>query len=119
MPTEVHQHFDANGEPTGHTVVTRESAWNDETRGRALRLAEWKALSQCPCGSGLPAAECTKDQAFVVDKQNHFGLKALHKVINQEREQAKRENRPEGWDTGFRYYVKVHEIDRGGRSGGD
>ena len=56
----MHEHFDADGNPAGTTVITREPEWDDDARGRALRLAaearaepvEEQAQSpqQCPCG---------------------------------------------------------------------
>lgn len=92
-------------------MITIESAWDDETRGRALRLAEWETTAHCPCGSGLPFAECTKNQAFFVDKQIHYGRRALENVVTKERENAERDKRPDGWDHGYRYYVKVHKDD--------
>lgn len=110
MPTEVHQHFDAEDNEIGHTVITRESPWDDESRGRALRLAEYDA-GICSCGSGLPIVECLKDQTFLVDHTVHYGKRALDKVIAAEDKAAEQQNRPAGWNDGWTWHVKVHKPD--------
>jgi len=38
-PSELHEHYDADGNLTGTTVVTREPEWDDESRAWALALA--------------------------------------------------------------------------------
>jgi hypothetical protein len=49
-PTERHDHFDADGEFTGHTIITREPEWDDRTRDRHLALAEYHAGIHMGCG---------------------------------------------------------------------
>jgi hypothetical protein len=42
-PTERHEHFGADGNLTGWTVVTREPEWDDAERNRLLALAQYEA----------------------------------------------------------------------------
>ncbi|MDP9144205.1 MAG: hypothetical protein M3N43_05855 [Actinomycetota bacterium] len=46
---ERHDHFDAEGKPTGHTIVTRESRIDDNDLGELLALAQYEA-EVCSCG---------------------------------------------------------------------
>ncbi len=48
-PSERHEHFDAAGNPTGWTVVTRESEWDPIERARLLAL-ELHDREVCACG---------------------------------------------------------------------
>lgn len=41
-PEERHEHYDAEGNLTGYTVVTRESEWGDDDRTRLLALAQYE-----------------------------------------------------------------------------
>lgn len=51
MPTETHEHYDADGVYTGKTVVRRESEWTEHAQSRALALGAWEA-GKCPtCGN--------------------------------------------------------------------
>ncbi|MCM0622721.1 hypothetical protein [Nocardioides bruguierae] len=40
-PAETHEHYDAAGNLTGTTVVTREPEWDDDERRRLLALAAY------------------------------------------------------------------------------
>lgn len=112
MPREVHEHFDADGKLTGTTVVTRESAWDDESRGRALRLAEYED-SLCGCGCGQPVAVSqNKEQAWSVDTYTCGARRAIQKVTRMKAEEAKRLNLPEGHDDGVHYYAVPMDDDR-------
>ena len=42
-PEERHEHYDADGNLTGYTLVTRESEWSDDDRRRLLALAQYEA----------------------------------------------------------------------------
>ena len=110
MPTEVHQHYDANDQLTGYTVVTRESAWDADTRGRALRLQEYED-SICGCGCGLPVAVAQQPRPFKVDKFTCYAGRALQQTRDAEAEQAKRDKRPDSWSHGVHYYVVPHDTD--------
>lgn len=48
-PSERHDHFDADGNPTGHTIITREPEWDARTRAEAIAsvLAEWRRCGRC------------------------------------------------------------------------
>lgn len=108
MPAEVHEHFDADENLTGTTVVHRESEWDDETRARALALAEWES-TLCGCGCGRPILETSRpDQAYLVHTYTCMADKAIQKVRRQDR--AKHEKSPEGWDDGRHYYVQPTEV---------
>lgn len=82
----MHEHFDAENNLIGTTVVTRESPWDDASRGRALRLDEYEA-SFCTCGCGQPLAIARDpDQIFMVDELTCYARRALDEV--QEKRQA-------------------------------
>lgn len=104
----MHEHYDADGTYTGHTVITRESAWDDETRARALRLTEYEA-GICSCGCGQPIdISFDPKRPFKVDFAVCQAGRAMAMVIREEQRKAKAKNGgelPEGWDDGRRYYV--------------
>lgn len=114
----MHEHFDADGNLTGRTVITRESMWDDESRGRALRLAEYEA-SLCPCGCGLPAAIATSPSPMVVDTFTCYAGRALE--AQRRADQDAHEKDPKSpprdmhgnpvprWDDGLNYYVVPQE----------
>ena len=52
-PSEVHEHFDADGNLTGTTVVTREPEWDDESRNLALDLLEHDRMIHGGCGNHM------------------------------------------------------------------
>lgn len=52
-PSEVHEHFDADGNLTGTTVVTREPEWDDESRNLALDLLEHDRMIHRGCGNHM------------------------------------------------------------------
>jgi hypothetical protein len=106
VPTEVHEHFDADGVLTGTTVVTRESAWDDTTRQRAIDLYRYEN-DLCRCGCGRPASESYNPQA--VYKVDHFVCsagRAIEQVRRRDQEQAKKDKKPEGWNDGRHYYAE-------------
>ena len=106
MPTEVHEHFDTDGNLTGRTVTTRESEWDDQTRNRVLELDAYEALL-CGCGCGLPMTEAHRKQPFLVDVVTCEATRAMEKFKDAERDRAKREKWPEGWERGRHYFVRV------------
>lgn len=108
MPTEVHEHYDADGNYTGKTVVTRESEWDDETRERALNLTAYDE-SLCACGCGLPVTESHKDQPYKVHAIRCYARRALDKRKRQAAEEAKRNKAPDGWNDGVHYFVEPFE----------
>ena len=57
---EVHEHFDADGNLTGRTVVTVESPWTPEARAWALGLALREHAECRKCGGSL--AETTNHE---------------------------------------------------------
>jgi hypothetical protein len=108
----VHEHFDADGNATGHTVITRESEWDDQSRGRALRLAEYED-SICACGCGQPIEVAyDKTRAFVVDEFTCQAGRALDKVRREKREDAEKRKAPAGWDDGLHMIARPHDPDR-------
>lgn len=109
MPTEVHQHFDAEDNLTGYTVVTRESAWDADTRGRALRLQEYED-SLCGCGCGQPVAVAyDPEQAFKVDKFTCYAGRAKARVERQWRDEHK--DSSDSYADGVHHYVVPHDTD--------
>lgn len=106
MPTEVHEHFDADGNPTGHTVVTRESPWDDTSRDRALALHAYET-DMCKCGCGRPASESYgTTQSYKVHSFFCAAGRAIEQIRRRDKEQAEREKRPEGWNDGIHYYAE-------------
>jgi len=111
MPAEIHEHYDEGDVRTGYTVITRESAWDDETRGRALRLTEYEE-SVCGCGCGQQVGVAyDKTRAFKVDKFTCYAGRALEQVRAKEHKAAEDTKRPDGWDDGVHYYVVPHDDD--------
>jgi hypothetical protein len=106
VASEVHEHFDADGNLTGTTVVTRESMWDDEARGRALRLAEYEA-SICP-KCGLPMAVChDPDQAFAVHDSQCYGERAIERVEATHR----KKDHEDDWWRGRHFAAVPHDIE--------
>ena len=102
MAEEVHEHYDADGNFTGRTVVTRGSLWDDNSRARAMRLYEHNNAI-CRCGCGLPyAVSHDPDQPFIVDSEVCYAGRQLAKV--REDETKKHENDPK-WSVGRHHYV--------------
>lgn len=108
----MHEHFDADGNPTGTTVVTRESMWDDESRGRALRLHEYER-SICGCGCGLPRRIAhDPKQVFKVETTTCRASKARAQVERAEARAAEDQNRPEGWSDGLQFFAIPIDDDR-------
>lgn len=107
-PDEIHEHYDAEGNLTGRTRVIREAEWNDEARGRAIRLAEYEA-SLCLCGCGLPV-EVAHDpnRAFVV---HQFRCGARRAIQIKKRDDAAENKDKTGWDDGLSYFALPHDED--------
>lgn len=109
----MHEHFAGEGPErvkTGETIVTRESPWDDEARGRVLRLVEFEdSIHDC----GLPQSEAFTQQAFKVDHFRCYACMALAQGRRQHRTEAEREakaNRmelPEHWEEGLHYHVTL------------
>lgn len=108
MPTEVHEHFDTEGNPTGTTVITRESEWDDSTRNRVLELDAYEAL-KCPCGCGLLITESQKEQPFLVDSVMCHASRAMAEKRRRDEAEAKSKNKPEDWNDGLMYFVRLPE----------
>ncbi len=101
----MHEHFDAEGRRTGHTVITRESEWDEETRARALTLAEFEN-NQCPCGCGQSIAVATDERrAFRVQTFKCLARRAIKQHERAEADKAEQTKRPKGWDDGITYYI--------------
>lgn len=49
VPAELHQHFDNDDQPTGYTIIQRESRIDDLDRSDLLALAQYEAET-CGCG---------------------------------------------------------------------
>lgn len=110
MPTEIHEHYDAEGNPTGTTVITRESAWDDASRERAIALREHEAAT-CNCGCGRPIREAyDPKQAYTVRHFTCQAARAMDVVRRKDDEEAKRLQKPEGWNAGRHYYVEPAEV---------
>jgi hypothetical protein len=88
-------------------VVTSEEEWDEETRGKAMRLAEFEA-GLCHCGCGQPAAEAhdaTKGP-WVVDETVCQAGRAMERVRRHKRKQAEARKAPEGWDDGMQLFPR-------------
>lgn len=110
MALEVHEHYDADGVFTGTTVVTRESMWDDESRGRAMRLAEYEAGLCRHCGQPEHIAH-TPGQPITVDSFICHPSRAVE--IQRRADEAKhKDERPKDggrWNDGRHYYAVPHE----------
>lgn len=114
MPREVHETFtvdpeDPDAEPvrTGFVVVTRESPWDDQTRRRALELAEHEE-SICGCGCGLPMTvahdpEQGKNLGFLVHEMTCYAGKSI--AMHRRKREQDHENSAQGWDDGLHYFA--------------
>lgn len=106
MPSEVHEHFDADGTLTGTTVVTRESAWDEESRERALALQVYEA-GICGCGCNQPVGEAyDPKQPYKVSSFTCNAGRAIAIVRKRDEDEAKRAKKPEGWNAGLHYYAE-------------
>lgn len=99
---------------TGYTIITREAEWDDESRGRALRLGEHEA-GMCPCGCGLQMAVAHSDAPIRVEKFVCRARRAMAIVERNERNENKdaKPDRKTGalWDDGLNYYAVPHDED--------
>lgn len=104
---EVHEHYDADGVYTGHTVITRESMWDDESRGRALRLAEHRK-TLCPCGCGYPR-DVAHDPERVVGVGSYVCMIQRAVEVAKRKDEAKHKGEEPNrdgsrWNDGRHYY---------------
>lgn len=108
--TEVHEHYDTDGNLTGRTVVTRESLWSESARERALELQRHED-SICRCGCGLPMPEAHKQQPFKVDHYFCWAGRSIEQAKRLHRNAAEKEAREKGqklsehWGEGLHYYA--------------
>lgn len=110
MALEVHEHYDAKGAYTGHTVITRESLWDDESRGRAMRLAEYEAGLCRHCGQPEHTAH-KPGQPITVDSYICHPTRAVE-IQRRADEAAHKDERPKDggrWNDGRHYYAVPHE----------
>lgn len=105
MATEVHQHFDAEDNLTGTTIVTRESLWDDASRGLAMRLHEHdKSIDP---ETGLTQDVAYAKRGFVVHNDViNYAAKAIAKVRAEDAEKHKDDD---GWMDGRRYIAQPVE----------
>lgn len=110
MPREVHQTYTCDPDDpenpekqklVGYVIVTRESAWDDKTRARALALTEWED-SLCTCGCGLPREIAHRKQHFTVDSFVCYAGRATAGVRAADEEKHK-DN--QAWFYGRYYYA--------------
>ena len=99
----MHEHFDAEGNLTGTTVVTRESLWDDASRARAMRLYEHDRSIDSE--TGLTKDEAFSERPFIVHKDViNYAAKAIAKERAKDGETHKDEP---GWMDGRRYVVQL------------
>lgn len=106
-PREVHEHFDADGNFTGQTIVRHEPLWDDADRARAIELYDFDR-GQCPCGCGQQIAEASvsnPNRGYRIETYTCYARKALETAKRQAGEQAERTKKPDGWNDGVIYYV--------------
>lgn len=107
-PTQVQEHFDADGNRTGSTVTTMEPMWSESDRELAFALDEYDR-SRCPCGCGASIEEAEDaERAFRIDKRTCYARRAIEKVRRQEADRAEATNQTDGWNDGLTYYVSDH-----------
>lgn len=102
---EVHEHHDSDGKCTGHTIVTRESVWDDSARARAIALVEHEeAIDQRTL---LPVdVAYDPDAKFVVTDVINRAEQAIETRKRMDQAQAKKDRLADGWDDGLRYVVR-------------
>jgi hypothetical protein len=113
----VHEHYAADGTTrTGVTVVTREPRVTEDDRALIFGL-ETHESGTCPCGCGQPLEEARDPKrAFEIATWKCGAQRAIELTKAKDAEQAKKTNRPDGWDAGLHYYVaKSWQIDEKNR----
>lgn len=111
----MHEHFDVDGNPTGTTVITRETEWDDDTRARVLEATAYEDML-CRCGCGLPIDQAHVKQPFLVHDSICYASRALETKRRADAEAAKKAGKPDGWDDGLMYFVTLpedQEVNRG------
>jgi hypothetical protein len=102
----VHEHYDAEGELTGTTVVTRESAWDEDSRARAVALQTYEA-DLCKCGCGQPASEAyDPTQVYKVDSFVCQAARAIELGKKEIAKKAEQDRWKKGWEIGRHYYAE-------------
>lgn len=102
MAREVHEHFDVDGNLTGTTVVTRESLWDDASRGLAMRLYEHD--NSIDHDTGLAKDVAYARRGFVV---HNDVINYARKAIETQRAKDAEEHKDEpGWMDGRRYIAQ-------------
>lgn len=76
-----------------------------------MALAELEE-TRCACGCGQPIqVAADPEQAFRVDVATCYAGRARAREERRRRENAKHENRPEGWDDGQHLVVSPADLD--------
>lgn len=99
----MHEHFNAVGNQTGHSVIYRESPWDDASRDRAMEFVRHER--SLDSRTGLPLHEAQKDQKFVVTDVTNYATKAIDRRRRQDEAKAKKD-KDEHWDDGLTYHVR-------------
>lgn len=86
----------------GYTIVTRESEWDDDTRDRALGLAEYQN-SLCGCGCGRPAAETIDGKTLY--RVHNVVCEAGRAMERVRRDERKKHEKDPSWDDGRHFFV--------------
>lgn len=107
MPAEVHEHFNDVGNRTGHTVVYRESPWDDASRASATEFVRWE--QSIDPTTRLPAEVAFTPGRFVVEDHTNYAEVSLARRRRKDEADAKKLNGgalPEGWNDGVTYSVR-------------
>lgn len=106
----MHEHYDTEGNLTGTTVVTRESMWDEASRGRALRLAEYeRSIDKV---TGLPFEAAHTNQPFIVHSDVvNYAQRAIDKQKSLDEEHPERGKADEKWFESRTYYVRTVDPD--------
>lgn len=99
----MHEHFNTVGNYTGHTVVHRESVWDDSARARAIASVEYE--ESIDPATRLPAHEAYTEQKFVVSDVTNYAELSKERQRRADEAAAKEKGLPEGWNDGRRYVV--------------
>lgn len=104
----MHEHFDAAGNLTGTTVVTRESEWDDSARGRAMQLAEHERMTDRQ--TGLPIEQAyDPDQTWRVNYTTNFASRAIERVRKDHADLPEHKDKP-NWAAGRTYYAEPVDL---------
>lgn len=90
--SERHDHYDAGGVFTGHTIVTRDPAWDEESRQAAWD--EWQMQMESCAQCGGPRSECESPDGDWYPHTQRCWKKAAAEVAERQWAAAHEQEKP-------------------------